>query len=119
MIIDAGFARWLREGALRTSAPDAAVAALWGELAGETEISTPLALLDDAVAEAGRQIEFLGGPLAIDEHLVDGLRVDLFGQPVTIRTDRLGYQAGVVVFVIGAAEEEETEQTRLTVVRKL
>lgn len=119
MSVDAEFARWLREGVKFATVDDATIAALWAELARVSEITSPLALEAGAEAEGERQIEFLGGPLAIDEHLLAGLRFDLFGKAVTLVVDRLDYTAGAVVFVIGVEELEETEQTKLTVVRKL
>lgn len=119
MTVDPAFARWLREGVIFAEAPDAAIAALWGELARISEITSCLATAAGAAAEGVRQIAFLGAALALDEHLVDGLRHDLFGQPVTIVGDRLGYEAGADVFVIGIAEADDLEQTTLTALRKL
>jgi hypothetical protein len=119
MSVDQGFARWLKEGAHFAAANDAQVAALFAELGRVTEIVSPLALKAGAEAEAARQIAFLGGVLVIDAHLVPGLRIDLLGQPVTMVVDRLGYDAGVTVFVLGVQEEEQTDQSVLTVLRKL
>ena len=119
MTVDPGFARWLREGALWTPADNATVLALYAAIAREVTAMSPLALKTGADAEAARQVAFLGGPLVIDTHLVPGARVDLIGQCVTIVADRLDYQAGVAVFVIGAAEADKTDQTVLTVLRKL
>ena len=87
--------------------------------AGETEILSPFALKADAEAEAARQLAFLSGPLAIDTHLVPGLRSDLFGQAVTIASSRLGYGAGRPAFVIGVEEADAADQTTLTVLVKL
>ncbi|HEX8224463.1 MAG TPA: hypothetical protein VF605_11665 [Allosphingosinicella sp.] len=119
MTVDLEFARWLKEGVKFASADDAGVAAKFGALGRSTEIQSPLALLAGATAEAARQVAFLAGPLVVDTHLVDGLRADLLGQPVTIQADRLGYDAGVVVFVIGVEELAAVDQTTLTVLRKL
>lgn len=119
MSVDQEFARWLREGLMFERADDAVIAGLWGTLARETEIVSALALKGGASAEASRQIAFLGGVLAIDLHLVGGLRIDLLGRPVALVNDRLGYAAGPTVFVLGVAEAADTEQTTLTVLRKL
>jgi hypothetical protein len=117
--VDPGFAEWLKARALFATSADAGVAAAFGADAIESEILTPFALKADADAEAARQLAFLSGPLAIDQHVVAGLRSDLFGKAVTIVTSKLGYDAGKPVFVIGAEEAEDREETTLTVVRKL
>lgn len=119
MTIDAGFARWLREGVRFAPATDAAIVALWGTIARTLDIVSCLATEDGAEDEAARQIAFMGAAIVIDDHVVDGLRHDLVGLPVTIKNDRLGYSAGVSVFVIGVAEAEQVSQTTLTVLRKL
>lgn len=119
MSVDAGFARWLKEGVIFAPAEDAAAAAKWGSLARSTDIVSALADEAGAQAEAARQLAFLAGPIAIDRHLVAGSRFDLIGQAVTIAGDRLGYEAGVTVFVIGAEEAAGTDQTTLTVLRRL
>lgn len=119
MSVDPAFARWLREGAIYAEATDAAIEVLWAELARVTEAMSPLALQADAEAEAARQVEFLGGPLVIDRHLVAGLKSYLIACPVTIKGDRLGYAGGVSVFVIGVAEQAGADHTQLTVLRKL
>lgn len=117
--VDPGFAAWLKERALFASAADGAVAAAFGADAIETEIVSPFALQADAAAEAARQLAFLSGPLVMDVHQVPGLRSDLYGKAITIRTDTLGYDAGVVCFVIGVEEADNGATTALTVLRKL
>jgi DNA-binding transcriptional regulator LsrR (DeoR family) len=119
MSVDAAVVRWLKEGAIYELASDASTVTKYGAVARETSVMSPLALTAGAAAEAARQVAFLSGPLVVDTHLVKGLRSDLIGQPVTITTARLGYDAGLVVFVIGVAERDETDQTVLTVLRKL
>jgi len=119
MSVDPEFARWLREGILFAAAEDAAIAGLWGGLARETEIRSTLALKPGAEAEAARQVAFLGGVLVIDTHLVSGLRLYLLGRPVAIVGNRLGYEAGPTVFVLGVEEARDTDQSTLTVLRKL
>ncbi|HYD12741.1 MAG TPA: hypothetical protein VEC11_07825 [Allosphingosinicella sp.] len=119
MPVDAGLVDWLKTGAKFEASTDAGIAAAWGADAAETEIVSPLALLADAAAEAVRQEAFLKGPLVIDRHVVRGLKAYLVGRPATITIDRLGYDAGVDVFVIGAEERDGVELTNLTVLRRL
>ena len=117
--VDPGFAIWLKDRALFSPTTDAGIAGAWGDDALETEIITPFASKADADAEGARQLAFMSGPLVIDTHVVPGLRADLYGTAQTIQADRLGYEAGVAVFVIGAEEAENADQTTLTVVRAL
>jgi len=117
--VDAGTIGWLKTSVLYEASTSAPLAAAWGGDAVETEIVSPLALLADATIEAARQQSFLGGPLAVETHDVPGLRLDLYLRPVTIVGDRLGYDAGVTVFVIGVQEQEGAKRTTLTVLRKL
>lgn len=119
MTVDAGFARWLREGVLFAPATDAAAAARWGDSARASDVVSGLATQAGAQAEAARQLGFLGGPLVIDEHYVAGARIDLVGSAVRLTADRLGYEAGADVFVIEAEELDQTDQTRLVVLRRL
>jgi hypothetical protein len=118
-MVDAGTVDWLKSGALFASATDAAVAAAWGEDAIETEIVSCLALEADALIEAARQQELLEGPLAVETHEVPGLVSHLALQPVTLTCSKLGYQAGLTVFVIFARERDDVRRTVLTVLRKL
>lgn len=119
MSVDAGLAAWLKEGMLYASATDAGIATAWGTEAVETTMISPLALLGAAAAEAARQQAFFEGPLAVEVHDVAGLRSDLLGKPVTIVCDRLGYAAGLTVFVIGYEEQAKVDRTNLTVLRRL
>jgi hypothetical protein len=119
MPVDAGTVDWLKTGGLFEASTSAGIAAAFGADAAETEIMSCLALLAAATTEAARQQAFLGGPLAIDVHDVPGLQASLIGRPVTIVSDRLGYDAGLVVFVIGVEEAELVKRTKLTVLRKL
>lgn len=119
MTVDAGFARWLREGVLFAPANDAAIALRWGESARASEVRSGLATQAGAQAEAARQLAFLKEPIAVDEHLVPGSRADLLGRAVTISGDRLGYEAGADVFVIEVEELDTTAQTKLIVLRRL
>src|SRR3954469_9006903 len=110
MAVDAGIVAWLKQGILWAAATDATLAANWGVDALETELVSCLALAAGAAAEQARQAAFLGGPLAIETADVKGLRSDLVGKPLTITCDRLGYDAGLTVFVIAAQEQDEIER---------
>lgn len=114
--INPTFADWLKAVALYATATVDASA--WGDSAIETEIVSPLAFRPDALAEAARQLDALGGPLAVDEHVVLGRRSDLIGQTVAILGDRLGYETPARVFVIGVAEQANGTTT-LTVLKRL
>lgn len=118
MTVDAGIVGWLKEGALFAAATDSSVGTTWGDDALETKIMSPLALAAAAATEAALQQQFLKGPNAIETHNVPGLRSDLLGKPVTITCDRLGYDAGLTVFVIGYEEMEKVDRTILTVLRR-
>ena len=119
MALDGATVEWLKEGALFASATDSGIASAWGADALETSIMSPLALAADAATEAASQQAFLEGPVAVEVHDVPGKRIDLLGRPVTLTVARLGYDAGVAVFVIGAEEMQQVERTRLTVLRRL
>jgi hypothetical protein len=117
-LIDTGFAQWLRAPALYTNAPNNGLAAgLLGQ-AVESEIISPLLTKAAADSEAGRQMAVLGGPLAVDQHIIKGQRVDLVGKPITLTGPQLGYEAGATVFVI-EADELEANLTAILVLRKL
>lgn len=110
------FADWLKATALyATSADDGSA---WGDKAVETEIISPLAFKPDALTEAARQLEVLGGPLAVDEHVVSGRHIAMLGKSVRVAGDRLGYENGAQVFVIGATEQANGT-TVLTVLKRL
>ena len=113
--VDASYAQALKNDALYLRAVPAS-AAIWGDRGVSTKAICPLALRDDAVNEATRQATFLAGPNVRDTVTVVGARRDLVGKVVTVRGSRLGYDAGVVCFVIGAAEA--AAETVLTVIRK-
>ncbi len=119
MSVDAGVAQWLKDGALFTSATSPEILSAFGTDAAETELMSPFAEAIAAEQEAGRQLAFLRGPLAIEQIDVPGLQAGLVGRPAPILGDRLGYEVERVVFVIGAEEQETIEMTRLTVLRRL
>lgn len=116
---DSAVVEWLKKGALFAPATDAALGAAWGTDALETEIVSCLALSGATATEAGRQQAFLGGPLVIERHNVPGLHQALIGRPVTITIARLGYDAGLTVFVIDAVELKAVVRTELVVIRRL
>lgn len=119
MPVDAAQVQWLKDGAKFEVSTDAGIVAAWGADASETEIVSPLALVADATPEAARQEAFLKGPLVVDRHIVPGLKAHLTGRPVTLTIARLGYDAGLDVFVLGAEEQDGVELTTLTVLRRL
>jgi len=116
--VDAGYAEWLKSDSRITLAP-ALGAEQWGDTALDSSVVSPLAFKADAQAEAAYQASFLAGPLARDIVLISGLRKDLIGRLVTIHGDRLGYENGADVFVIGAAEGDTVRVTTLTVLKRL
>lgn len=117
--VDTGFAQWLRGPALYVNWPNAGLAAGLLGSAIEQEIISPYATKAGAEAAAPLQIDFLGGPLAFDRHIVKGTRRDLIGKAVTFRHALLGYSgAGAVGFVV-EADELEGGGTALLVARKL
>ena len=119
MAVDAATVQWLKDGAMFVIAADAGVATAWGTDGLETDIVSPIAVAADAATEADRQQQFLEGPLVEEAHDVPGRRSDLLGRPVTLTCDRLGYDAGVAVFVIGVDEAARPGRTILTVLRRL
>ena len=57
--------------------------------------------------------------MAIDEHLLAGRWAACLGQVITVTAARLGYDAGVNVFVLGAQDDLATGLSRVTVLRRL
>jgi len=117
--VDPGYAAWLKTTARNVGATIAGSTATWGDAAVDSTVVSPLAFKADAQAEATYQAQFLAGPLARDTAVVPGLRRDLIGRPVTLFGDRLGYEDGAVVFVVGATEAERARTTTLTVIKRL
>lgn len=117
-LVDTGFAQWLRAPALYTNAPNSGLPAGLQGQALESEIISPLLSKAAADSEAGRQIAVLGGPLAVDQHIIKGQRADLIGKPITLSGTQLGYEAAPVVFVI-EVDELEANLTSIVVLRKL
>lgn len=120
-VVDPIFAQWLMAPALWRVSADATLNARWGASAQTTERVTTIANGADVAAEAARQIAFLGGngPLAIEEHELVGEWAQYLGRIITLTIDRLGYDAGLNVFVIGAQDNRGAGTSILTVIRRL
>ncbi|ARR52049.1 hypothetical protein HY78_00525 [Rhizorhabdus wittichii DC-6] len=118
MPIEPSYGEWLQSDALYATSTDATLAARWPTQAIESEAVSPFAEKVDGEAEGGRQIAFLGPPKDTDVHVVPGRHRNLLGRVVTLMIDRLGYDAGVNCFVIGADEQQVTGSTVLTVLRR-
>lgn len=119
--VDPIFAQWLMAEALWQVQADAVLTGRWGATAQTTERVTTIAVEADAMAEAARQIAFLGGngPLAIEEHELTGEWAAYLGRIVTLTIDRLGYDNGLSVFVIGVQDNRAAGTSTLTVIRRL
>lgn len=117
--IDPVFAQWLMSEGLWGVGADATLQARWGDRAQTTQRMTTIASKADAVLEAASQIAFMGGPLAIEEHLLPGEWASRLGQVITITIGRLGYDAGLNVFVIGAQDDRSAGTSLVTVIRRL
>jgi hypothetical protein len=111
------FAQWLQADADFATTVNAALVAAWGETAAKSERITGIARAVDAQAEAARQLAFLGrGPFGVDEHqMVGGDWEKRLGQVVRLKVDRLGYHAGIDVFVIGAQVDRGSGLSVVTV----
>jgi len=122
-LVDAGYAAWLKSDGLYVVATDSDVESRWGDDGIETTLLSAIAFGGPAVEEAVRELRLLGGPLVRDEHVVDGLRHDLTGKRIRIRTYSLqpmGYDgAGALAIVVKAVESETSDTTTLTVIRRL
>lgn len=118
-LVDPVFAQWLQSEGLWQVGEDAVLKARWGDKAQTTERMTTIAFKADAVAEAARQLAFLGGPLVTDEHLLVGAWAGYLGRVITLTIDRLGYDAGLDVFVIGVEDDRAAGTSRVTVLRRL
>lgn len=116
----ATFAEWLRSPALFKYAVDAAISAAWGDDAPRSERVTALANSTDALAEATRQLNFQKWPMAKEVHRgMKGKFQPYIGKVITIKTDRLGYAAGINVLVLGAQDDLASGLSTVTVLRIL
>jgi len=118
-LVDPVYAQWLMADCLWSLATDAAGDGRWGKTGMAKERQTTIATREDAEAEAARQLAFMGGPLVIDSHLLRGRWAAFRGQVITITGKRLGYDAGVNVFVLGAEDALASGTSRVTVLRRL
>jgi hypothetical protein len=119
MNVEPSFALWLKSLTRVAEAVSAPIVANWGDRAVTSEIVSPLALKPDAVAEAARQLAFLGAPMVEETVSVPGLLHGLYGRAVQLFADAPGYRTGPVVFVIGVEEAGDVARTTLTVLRRL
>jgi hypothetical protein len=117
--VDPLFAQWLQSEELWVVAEDTTRAALWGADALTVERASSIAFKSAAATEAARQLAFLSGPLVMDEHILKGRWQAYRGQVITLQIGRLGYDNGVDVFVLGAADNLATGLSTVTVLRKL
>ncbi|MFC3442542.1 hypothetical protein ACFOKF_15310 [Sphingobium rhizovicinum] len=119
--VDPVYAQWLMADCLWSLASDNAAIARWGDSALTKERQTTIATRADAEAEAARQLAFMGGggPMAVDQHLLLGRWEPYRGQVITITGNKLGYDAGVDVFVLGAEDAWSAGTSRVTVLRRL
>lgn len=120
-LVDPVFAQWLMADCLWSVATDDVGAARWGDSVLTQERKTTIALKADAEAEAARQLAFMGagGPMVIDVHLLVGRWEPYRGQVITITGNRLDYDAGIDVFVLGAEDALASGTSRVTVLRRL
>lgn len=117
--VDPVFAQWLMDHARWHVAEEATLKARWGETAETSERVTTIATKADAEAEAARQLAFLGGPLVEDEHLLVGEWGAYLGRVITVSIDKLEYDAGIDVFVVGVEDDRSAGTSRVRVLRRL
>ena len=117
--VDPIFAQWLQDEGLWSVGEDVEVAELWGDSAITAERMTAIAGRGYALDEAERQLAFLKGPLAIDDHLLIGEWRHRRGQVVTLTINQLGYEQGADVFVIAAEDNKATGLSKVTVIKRL
>lgn len=119
--VDPLFAQWLMDEAFWQVSSDATLQARWGDKAQTTQRVTTIATRSDAAAEATRQIAFLGGagPLVTEEHSLLGEWAAYLGRVVRLTIDRLGYDTGLDVFVIGVEDNRAAGTSTVTVIRRL
>ncbi|MEO7469621.1 MAG: hypothetical protein ABIV36_21630 [Sphingobium limneticum] len=120
-LVDPVYAQWLMARCLWAVSTDGAAADRWGATALTKERQTTIANKADAEAEAARQLAFMGGggPLVVDDHVLLGQWARYRGQVITITGKRLGYDAGINVFVLGAQDALAAGTSVVTVLRRL
>jgi hypothetical protein len=118
--VDPLFAQWLQADGLWFVGEDSSLKARWGDAGAVTsQRMTTIASAEDVQLESGRQLAFFGGPIVVDEHLLQGEWADCLGRVITLTIAQLGYDAGLDVFVIGVQDERATGNSRVTVLRRL
>lgn len=117
--VDPVYAQWLQADGLWHVESDAVLLARWGTQVLTTLRLTTLATRVDAAAEAARQIDFMGYPLAVEEHTLPGQWAAYLGRVITVTIDRLGYDAGLDVFVIAAEDNRASGLSKVSVIRRL
>lgn len=120
--VDPIFAQWLQDQALWSLREDAVIKDRWGETAIVTERVTAIATEADAIAEGNRQLAFMRGPLAPEQHVLPvkpGGWAQHIGQVITLTGTGLGYEAGLDVFLISAEDDHAAGMSTLVVLRRL
>lgn len=119
--VDPLYAQWLQSETLWATRQSAAGVARWGDGAIKSERQTGIATRADAEAEADRQLAFFArGPFAVDEHSLLGTDWGAFiGRIVTLDGDRLGYDAGVDVFVLEVEVDRAAGMSKVAVLAPL
>ena len=87
--VDPLYAQWLMAEALWQVFSDTTLATRWGASAHLTSRGTTIATKADAIAEATRQIAFMGGPLAIEEHQLVGAWRSYLARVITLTIARI------------------------------
>lgn len=119
-LVETSFADWLKTDALKALATGVGLDA-WGDVTVKSNVTSCVsgAAAGDANAEAARQLAFLGSARVIETLRVPGRRLDLIGKCVALVASSPGYEAGPVVFVLGAEEVDGDDGTKLKVIRRL
>lgn len=119
---DSAYAEWLQSAERLVNADDAGLIARWGDLAGSGVVSSVFDTEVAALAEAGRQISFKGGPL-VEEEIMVPKRIALESVRGRVRTVKIAgdpdYSGGLDVFVIGGELMHAIGMTKLFVLRRL
>jgi len=118
MSVDGATAAWLKSGYDTVIGQDVIAASVWGDAAIESEQVSPFAEKLDALDEAARQIAFLAAPTESVRILVDGLRAALIGKRIDVTCVR-GNLSATRCIVIAAEEQQDTDTTILTILRRL
>lgn len=118
MKVEPTTAAWLKSANRSVTTLSENLEAIWGDLAISSEGQSPFAERVTAENRAGRQLSFLGHPIAVERCVVDGYRSDLLGRLLDLTADR-GILNNVRCLVIGVDEQQDADATILTVLRRL